>query len=314
MGHPKLESLIYPIRGGTGSASLAPPWSRDQVRWIGRGYFVLRLATEETSRWLLGGGFRWNEVYPHERTFRRSAEDKNTLMKALKMNPWPVHMAAPFESQGFRDLLATQVEGSKPMFDTGHVTLWRIARLPRELPYVNRFVVLDGHHSRKAQRSLGLKRMFGWVEPLGNPQLSVRSIDRAGWLARWLDECIARGELKIRQHAPELSEWTAERSLCFEVVQASRRFWCEVAKPLPGEAVVDALARLGKSRVFFKTSAHFEEIMGWLERLEVDTGLRLPSPTKDYVLDRAVKSALFPQKATYFFPKIPFGVLVEDHK
>lgn len=327
MGHPKPESIISPIKGGSGSQSLSPPWARDQVRWLGRGYFVLRLATDETSRWLLGGGFRWSDVFPHERTFKRSAHDKCSLIGQLKMNPWPVHLAAPLSSVEWRDQLAMAVGESSfdgrnikrrddcvRVFDTGHVTLWRVAKLPRNLLSTHQFIVLDGHHSRRAQRNLGLKNLFGWLEPLAAPQLSVRSIDRGGWLAQWIDECIHRGDFIKDVSAPDLSTWSMENSLKFEVVQASKRFWCEIGNPQKNESAVDALTRLAKGRVFLKASSNFEEILSWLERLVIDTGLRLPPPSKEYVLARALKRSLFPQKATYFHPKVPFGILVEDLK
>ncbi|MBI3555349.1 MAG: hypothetical protein HY074_03675 [Deltaproteobacteria bacterium] len=109
-----------------------------------------------------------------------------------------------------------------------------------------------------------------------------------------------------------MAAWTMDHSLAFEVVQASSRHWCEIARPLAGETVVDALTRLAKRQVFLKASASFDEILGWIERFEVDTGLRLPPPNKDYIRLRALARQLFPQKATYFYPKVPFGVLVED--
>lgn len=317
MGHSKPESLVSPLKGGTGTSRLAPPWARDQVKWLGHGFFVLRLATEETSRWLLGAGFRWNDVFPHERTFRRSAEDKCELMSELRMNPWPVHLAAALDPLEWRSELSSWVEQRKAakVLDTGHVTLWRVEQLPVRLLTVSQFAVLDGHHSRKAQRNLGLRRVFGWLEPLGVPQLSVRSIDRGGWLADWLKDELSQGGLRELSAAPDPGIWTADRSRAFEVVQGARRFWCEIAQPVdPGEAAIDALARLAKGKVFLKSSSSFDEILGWLAKLEIDTALRLPPPTKDYVLNRALARSLFPQKATYFYPKVPFGLLVEDLK
>ncbi|MBI3555350.1 MAG: hypothetical protein HY074_03680 [Deltaproteobacteria bacterium] len=210
MGHQKSEGVaplvisaeLTPIRGGTGSVTLAPPWSRDQVKWLGRGFYILRLATDETSRWLLGGGFRWQDIYPHERTFRRSATDKCALMENLKMNPWPTHLVGDLDCDKWRSGLAAAVDGKHPVFDTGHVTLWRLAGLPRELLPKGPFVVLDGHHSRRAQMNLGLKRMLGWVEPSTAPQLYVRSIERAGLLAKWLDELLSQGEDGSVDHGP----------------------------------------------------------------------------------------------------------------
>ncbi|MBI3544545.1 MAG: hypothetical protein HY075_14835, partial [Deltaproteobacteria bacterium] len=294
---PSGGQVVFPVRGGTGSASLAPPWSRGQVRWLGKGYYVLRLATEDLSRWLLGAGFRAGDVLPHERTFRRSATDKSELMKSLRMNPWPSHLVADLDPDAWRAGLSKLVEGTPPVFDTGHVTLWRLQTLPAGLVPSPPFVVLDGHHSRRAQVNLGLKRMLGWLEPLKAPQLNVRSIDRAGWLARWLDACVAAGELRRLSHAPATENWLAERSTAFEVVQPQSRWWCELARPLSGESAVDGLSRLTKTcatehRVFLKASANFEEILGWIERLEVDTGLRMPPPTKEYAWSRALARQL----------------------
>lgn len=303
---------VYPIRGGSGTGKLAPPWSRSQVSWHGQGYFVLRLATEETSRWCIGASFRWNDVLPHERTFRRSAADKASVIASLKMNPWPSHLTCKADPVAWREALAGAVAQIKPVLDTDHVALWRLSALPKGLSFTGPLVVLDGHHSRKAQQHLRLPGLFGWMEPLEAPQLQVRAIHRSGVLADWLAGCVERSDLAELRAAPAEAGWHAGSSLAFEVVQANRRFWCEVKNPVKGEAVVDALARLAKGRVLLKASSNFDEILGWLADMEIDTALRLPPPTKDYVRARAVAGELFPQKATYFFPKIPFGMLVAD--
>lgn len=298
--------------GGSGAAQLAPPWSREQVQWLGHGYFVLRLATEEVSRWLLGADYEWSAVFAHERTFRRSAADKASVMKNLSMNPWPSHLACESDPNQWRDTLSRAVNQTKPELDTGHLTLWRLSKLPSELQLVGPFIVLDGHHSRKAQQHLRLKSLFGWLEPLASPSLQVRAIHRAGWLAEWLEQCLADGDLRVCAQAVDEKQWSMDRSMVFEAVQADRRRWLEVARHLPGETVIDALARLAKGRVRLKASANLDEILSWLKDMEIDTALRLPAPTKDYVWERALKRELFPQKATYFFPKVPFGLLVSD--
>lgn len=309
-----LISALYPVRGGSGTGKLAPPWSRDQVTWHGRGFFVLRLATEETSRWLIGASFCWHDVFPHERTFRRSAADKANVMAEIKMNPWPSLLTCKADPVQWRQALSRAVEKMKPVLDTDHVALWRLGALPRELEFSGPIVVLDGHHSRKAQQHMRLPGVFGWLEPLEAEQLNVRSIHRCGWLAEWLAECVESGELRELSSAPTQATWTADRSNAFEVVQSNRRWWCEIVKPYPGEAAVDALSRLAKGRVLLKASSNFDEILGWLGVLEVDSALRLPPPTKEYVRIRAASRNLFPQKATYFYPKVPFGLLVADLK
>jgi hypothetical protein len=284
------------------------------VQWLGRGYFVLRIAVDEASRWCLGSGLAWDDVYPHERIFKRSAAEKAESIRLLRMNPWPVHVACDAEPADWSAYFASLTRGVAPVLDTGYMTLWRLSELPRlsELLGPRRFIVLDGHHSRRAQQYLKLKRMLGWLEPLAGRHLQVRSIDRAGWLAKHFEAWLREGVMERLERGPAEAEWTMGRSQAIEVVQPDKRFWARVVKPDDGEAAVDALARLAKGRAFMKASANFEEIVGWLQRLEVDTGLRLPSPTKEYVRERALARRTLPQKSTYFFPKIPFGVLVED--
>ena len=325
MGIAQSSGLILTkVLAGTGSSDLAPPWSRKQVQWIGSGFFVLRVAGDHQSRWLVGGCFSWNQVFPHERTFRRSAEDKKNVMQSLKMNPWPSHLACDVSPNEWRQNLSRVVEGEKPVLDTGYVTLWRLDALPENLLSFKKAIVLDGHHSRKAQQSLGLERIFGWVEPLYCSQLHVKPIIRAGWLAKWLDVQIAAGSLRRVSSSPKIDEWQMGKSLSFEVIQSAGRWWCEVSSELAvvksattGEellpdTVVDILAKLGRGKTFLKANADFDEAMNWLERSEVDTVLRLPDASKQYIFERAISKRLFPQKATYFYPKLPFGILVED--
>jgi hypothetical protein len=312
MAHQKPESVVGSIRGGTGTALLAPPWSRGQVKWIGRGIFVLRLAADESSRWLVAGSFRWNHVFPHEKTFQRSAAEKAAVISRLQMNPWPAHLASRNDAAAWRSGLAEAVSRLEPVFDTGYSTLWRLEELPRPLWPEGDLVVLDGHHSRRAQKHLGLKRLFGWVEPLEAPELRVRAIERAGWLAAWLDGLVREGVLRALDAAPDAARWRMGSSAAFEVLQSDRRWWCEVARLIDGETVVDALTRLSRGAVMPRTSTSPEELMAWLERLEIDTALRLPPPDKAFLRDRALARRPFPQKSTYFHPKLPFGALVED--
>ncbi|MEW6056536.1 MAG: hypothetical protein AB1540_07960 [Bdellovibrionota bacterium] len=307
------DPIWSPIHAGTGMSRLAPPWGRDQVRWLSDGYYVLRLATEEQSRWFLGCGLSWRNAFPHERTFRRSAIDKGAVIERLAMNPWPAHLGVDFPFQEWRAVLAQAIEKSETVLDSGHITLWRLEQLPEVLSsFQGNCVVLDGHHSRRAQRNLRLKKFFGWVEALDSPQLQVRAIHRSGWLAQWLDELIASRSIMRLERGSEPQPWQMNCSQVVEVVQADKRWWCEVCDFEKGETALDALTRMAKGRVLFRSSSSFEEILNWLENVEVDTALRLPAPTKEYVLQRSLERKLFPQKATYFYPKIPFGLLVQD--
>lgn len=314
MGLEKSSSSIRPIRGGTGTARLAPPWARNQVQWLDEGYFVLRMATTPSSRWFLGAAYNDPEVFPHERTFRRSAEDKSKIIKQLQLNPWPVHMVTDVNADEWRTQLAQAVEGQAPLIDTGHLTLWCLKRLPIS-GLQGPFVVLDGHHSRKAQRYLGFTNVFGWVEALGSETLQVRAIHRAGRLAHWLDGLVSSGQVRRLDVAPALSDskcWFKERPGLFEAVQADDQWWGEIVDLNPKELAVDAFARLARGEVFLRASSNFDEILSWLGSLTADTALRLSDPDKKLVWDRGVNRLLFPQKATYFFPKVPFGLLVQD--
>lgn len=310
--------LFFPIKAGLGRADLAPPWSRDQVSWLGRGYFVLRMVTDGLSRWILGASLLWKNAYPHERVFHRTASQKSEVLRSLRMNPWPVHLAGKCDAKLWRSELSALVEQERaePIIDTGYLTMWFVSRLPTALlSGAPRFLVLDGHHSRKAQHYLGFDRIFGWIEPLDAEELKVKALHRAGHLSGWLSDAIKDGELRVLDRAPEMSTWTLETSLAFEVVQPERRFWVKCAHAASGETCIDALSRLARQRrVFLHTSPNFDEITSWLQRMEVDTGLRLPPSTKNHVWSRAMSGQLFPQKATSFYPKIPFGLLVQDLK
>jgi hypothetical protein len=297
---------INPIKGGTGTARLAPPWLRDQVQWLTEGYFILRMATAPNSRWFLGASFSERDVFPHERTFKRSAEDKSRIIKQLNLNPWPVHMVTNMNEVLWRETLAKTVEGAAPLVDTGHLTLWCVQQLPFQ-NLKGPYVVLDGHHSRKAQLYLGLPNVFGWLETMESEALQVRAIHRAGRIASWLEMLVDAGQIRRLDTAPTLSHGGL-----IEVVQVDDQWWGEITELKPGETAVDALARFGRGEVFLRASSNFDEILSWLGSLTVDTALRLPNPDKQEIWKRGVEKVLFPQKATYFYPKVPFGVLVQD--
>src|SRR5262249_23310456 len=123
--------ILSPVRGGTGTTRLAPPWSREQVQWLGRGFFVLRLAVDEASRWCVGAGFSWSDVYPTERIFKASAAEKAESIRVLQMNPWPVHVACDADPGDWSAYFSSLTRATAPVLDTGYMTLWRLSELPR---------------------------------------------------------------------------------------------------------------------------------------------------------------------------------------
>lgn len=315
----KQKTWIKPIDGGTGTSRLGPPWSRDQVQWVGEGYFVLRLATEPRSRFLVGGAFDPKLVYSHERTFRRSAVEKSRVISNLKMNPWPSHLSCEVDPDIWRQACQHLIKNLAPVVDTGHITLWRVEQLDHEtFAHPKPVVILDGHHSREAQRFLQTERVFGWVEPIGAQELHVGAIHRAGHLAKWIDGLLETKAVERVEHPTEDGFcFSGLGSGCFEVIQAQDRFWCRFTK-FPNSStdtttVVDELHRLAKpAGVSLFAGSDLEQLLRLLESFECDTVIRLPVPSKAVIFARGLAKCPFPQKATYFYPKVPFGTLVAN--
>ncbi len=302
--HPlKKPLLIFPVNFGSGHQRIAPPWSRSQVEWITKGVTVLRVATDFGSRWLVGGEVDYNKTFGHERTFQRSVEDKTEVIQHLLMNPWPTHMACLNEPNSFKQILSELVKGKKPLVDTHYYTMWSFDLFPKSIQIEGPLIVLDGHHSRQAQRKFGKQRIFGWVEPFFSRELNVNPIHKAGRLLKKIDYAI---EKKIFHKTNEpLSDHV------FEVIQRYQHYFCTGAnqKLFAADAVYEYF-----SRQTFKliSSSDLDDLEKRLQSTEIDTIIKFAPYDKKYILERAFNKQLFPQKSTYFYPKIPFGLFVQD--
>lgn len=314
---------ITPISIGCGFGQLNPPWLKTQVEWLGRGIMICELFragrnaietpadADNSSRWLLGAGFPWKSVLPHEKTFRRSVSDKWRFLKKEKMNPWPVHLASLCRQSEWEKLLKSKIGKKKPDIQTDCFKIWKFDSIDEEKLKLHELILLDGHHSRSAQKILGTSHVLGWVEPFYSDELRLQPIHRAGWLGEWLVSL--RKEGLIREVSQ--SEAEAPKSGALTVLQPTRKWFFVFTNKAfreKSDLPTDCLVRLAKGKVTLRSHHSLEELEGWLESLDVDTVLVLQEVSKDTVYERAKMGRLFPQKATYFYPKIPFGLLVEN--
>lgn len=304
--------------GKLGSASsLAPPWSPTAVRWLDAdSFFVLRTVHEgESSRWCVGARVPVEKLYPHEKTFNRSVREKARVMRKVRMNPWPVFAAVDAHWENWTHWLESCVKGATPLVDSNYITLWNLSDASL-LHNAGQFglnfkhaIILDGHHSFEAQKThLNRDRVLGWFLPFDHPELRVRAIHRGGWFKAAIEKALANGELEAATDAEFLD--SKNNLHVFEVIQLQKKAYFKLKNKK--QMAVDWIGALESPRSNLHVSSNMDELVANLLQNEFDTVVRLPDPLKPEVERRAVAKKLFPQKATYFYPKIPFGLMAEN--
>ncbi|HRK02949.1 MAG TPA: DUF1015 family protein, partial [Oligoflexia bacterium] len=282
----------------------------DSVTWSegAASFYVLRAIHEgESSRWCLGVRLLSPSLLAHEKTFARSVREKCRVFRRVKINPWPVLSAIDLDWKSWNSWLQESVAGAPPLVDNNYVALWRLNQLAdTTLKFPSKILVLDGHHSLEAQRTvLPEKPITSWVLPRNHPELHVRPIHRAGWLKATIEKALQKQEITLIQGVDN-------KKLAFdphvtEVIQSQKRFYVRVHK----QDAIDWVGGLDNARTQLRTSPDIESLVNMLTQNECDTVLQMAQLEKKAIFDRASQGLLYPQKATYFFPKVPFGWLVE---
>jgi uncharacterized protein (DUF1015 family) len=280
--------------------------------------------------------FALGRVKPHERTHRGPKEDRLALLKATRTMCEALLVLAP-DPGG--DLAASlEAATAEPPFvevgfQKGVLRLWRTvgdaaAGLCRQAA-ADALYIADGHH--RYETALAFKeecpaadRTLALIVSIRDPGLLLLPTHRlvygarVDWeaiqqvLAQWFRiaplETFSRGaELVLTLPGPRLFELCRLESEPEEIREfhpAVRQLTVAWADGL----VLPLLLRSGGGKVVYTSRA--EEVVDQLATGQAAAGLLLSPPTVEQVLAVADAKAAMPQKSTYFFPKVPSGLVM----
>ncbi|MFQ5702804.1 MAG: DUF1015 family protein [Gemmatimonadales bacterium] len=248
------------------------------------------------------------------------------------------------EVTGHRPLVECELNGVD-------VRLWRVSavegRKLAEAAGCGPLYMADGHHRYETagaymDEAPGADRTLALVVPVGDPGLKVLPTHRVIYGDR-IDIDPFIDELRERFHLRELS--SEENCVAHLADLKDRGTACVVVRPsgnalalllkggaslgdLPfvnepavasldvarvDEMIVKRLLHMAGSEAWLGYSADPDALIGEIARGEAAAGVLLNPTDVDQVLAVADAGAVMPQKATYFLPKVPSGLVTLKH-
>ncbi|HRY28870.1 MAG TPA: DUF1015 domain-containing protein [Elusimicrobiota bacterium] len=306
--------------------------------------FVSRLARRRLRRRGFFAALRlrpWGQgVHPHEKTLSTPKADRFKLFKSMRLQTSPIQCLFWDRSRLATRLLARVARGGawREFSDTeARHRFWRMgdAKTIRQLQKVlaaSDVVIADGHHRYETSRAYGAwcrsrgqatessRYVMAYFSPTSDAGLEILPTHRAVGADKAhfvnLDQW---GKMEpVRDYAHLQRRLRSSRAAAVGVYREGKyyfyRFTAVPASlrrtPFENSSVAllhtGPLAGLGREDFFFSRRA--EEALRWARRSR-GWGFILTPSTVEEVMRVALFGLVMPPKSTYFYPKIPSGIL-----
>lgn len=280
--------------------------------------------------------FSTGRVRPHERTHGGPKEDRLALLRATRTMCEALLVLAP-DPRG--DLAASLGEATcgapfaEAEFQKGVLRLWRVGgssalELCRNASE-GALYIADGHHRyetaltfkeefRAAHRTLALVVSIRDPGLLLLPTHRLVYGDAVEWesiqepLVRWfrivpVESPSSSGDLVLVLRGPKFFQLRRSAQAPAAIVDLHPTVR-DLAVAWADRLVLPLLVRGAGAKVAYSSSA--EEVVSQIAAGTASAGLLLSPPTVEQVLAVADAGAVMPQKSTYFFPKVPSGLVM----
>lgn len=306
IGFKRMEEVLQPVHL---NLAVSPGEKKD----LERAYFLMRF---QSRRWILGSSVNLKSTFPHEQTFYQKVRKKIFYFQKEKQNPWPLHLAVaenPLNwSSGWEQWLRNKE--CTLVHQSADSQIWRLHELPKWMRKFDKFLVLDGHHSRKAQSLMEHTHSFCWIECLQERALSMKPILRLGLFQAWIDwamRCEWLTPMAVQEKKGSSGFFMGFHSIFeendkyFLFTHRAVTFFKEQKKQAYGITSVDLFHELWKvwKKQESQDSTTIEYAVDYPEHSKSHIFV-FPRCSKKFIYQRALRRFLFPQKTTCFFPKI----------
>ena len=233
-------------------------------------------------------------VLPHERTHAGPKEGRLRLLRALRAQVEPIFLLydGRLERPGGESVVEVDLEGVRSR-------LWRLQGDPPDALAAARLLIADGHH--RYETTLAYHAEEGTEEsawllvvivPTEQEGLTIfpthRIAERLG---------LIEGE---RPFGGTLPDDHSAAVIC-------RTSGTTVVTGEPGEPDTALVDRLGLDGVTY--TPYEEEAKAAVDSGAAEAAVLVRPPSVDLVRELAVRGETMPQKSTYFYPKLPSGLL-----
>ena len=243
-------------------------------------------------------------VLPHERTYRRTKEERLQLLRETLVYPEPLFLLVDGSLGVDRPETAPDVEVSG-------TRLWRLPDTDAgSLLGDAQLLIADGHHRYETALVFGAEapaeenRVMALIVSTGDPGLHVFPTHRVFSGRPDLrdggeDEQVGN----VEEALVRLAEEPYERSVAI----AYRKGGAEIVHGREGELDVELVDRHGLDGITYTARTH--EAIAAVDSGEADAAFLLREPRLEDVFAVARRGELMPSKSTYFFPKPLSGLL-----
>ncbi|HEU0303409.1 MAG TPA: DUF1015 domain-containing protein [Gaiellaceae bacterium] len=233
-------------------------------------------------------------VLPHERTHAGPKEGRLRLLRALRTHVEPIFLLfdGALERPDGESVLEVGLEGVRSR-------LWRLTGDPPDLGDA-RLLIADGHH--RYETTLAYHAEEGTEE--------------SAWLLAAIVPTAQEGLTIFPTHrvAERLGPVDGEQPVGTEELPTDRSAaiiyragGTTVVTGLPGEPDTALVDRLGLEGVTYTPSDH--EAKAAVESGAAQAAVLVRPPSVELVRELAERGETMPQKSTYFYPKLPSGLL-----
>jgi uncharacterized protein (DUF1015 family) len=278
-----------------------------------------------------------NAVKAHENTFEKQVQERKSVMRELDGEPEPIFIVIPDNSfdkmvRRYANSLEEKFRFEEPSGVENYVYFLedeeKIKKLKETVKNVQG-IVADGHHRTQAIRELKDETHDRfWYYAMAY----ITSIYDNGLMIGGVDRLVYR--LNFEENLPRirnLFDVTIEKTI---VDDNDLRIYSKGVfyRIIPKEYVIretfgnkDPLSTEIVNRILFENAfridkKEIETKVGYIynttdainavDMHECDFAIIIPAWQKDAFLKLAIDGRLFPQKSTYFYPKIPSGIAI----
>ncbi|MGH7531171.1 MAG: DUF1015 family protein [Gemmatimonadales bacterium] len=292
-------------------------------------------------------GFDPRRVRPHERTHAGPKADRLALLRATRTNIEAILLIAPDPQRTLADALAAVTaaapDATAELNGVG-IRLWAVPDASRIPLPASPLYIADGHHryetaSAYAQESDAGDRMLALITPATDPGLVIlpthRVIFGAGralepLLARWRSSFDVSPVPERADPLRHLATLGRDRTAC--LVADAQRLYALVLRAdvlpdrLPALAQSAAVRELDVARIetlvvrqilgaatstpIVRYVADHREALAAVRRGAAAAAVLLNPTTIEQVFAVADAGDVMPPKSTYFFPKVPSGLVL----
>jgi uncharacterized protein (DUF1015 family) len=242
-------------------------------------------------------------VLPHERTYRRTKEERLQLLRETRVHPEPLFLLVDGP-------LGAERPATEPDAEVEGTRLWRLPGADASALLGDaQLLIADGHHRYETAIAFGAgepggTRVMALFVSTSDPGLHVFPTHRV-FSGRPDLRDVTEGELvgSVEEALARLAEEPHDRS----VAVAYRKSGAALVRGDEGELDVELVDRHGLDGIGYTPRTH--EAVAAVDSGEADVAYLLREPRLEDVFAVARRGGLMPSKSTYFFPKPLSGLL-----